>query len=297
MQTSRSRASRVSVGGCALAVLGLLFAAAPPVARGSTVTCDYTASTHRVRITITGSIITSVQANRSGQILVHWAWCDNQATVTNTDRITILAGAGDQQVNLHWDGAGFKPGATNEVGDSDEIEIAVSLDGDDDRLLVGGGRGADKITAGKSSGFGVAGRVNLNAGESTGIDADVTLVLGLERLLVNGDSGADIVSGAGGAGTGGAFTLPMTLIGNLGNDTLTGGAASDEIYGAAGNDTLAGGAGGDWLNGGGDADTLKGGDGPDLLTAVDGVSGNDQLYGGAGIDTCNADPGDSLTNC
>ena len=151
---------------------------------------------------------------------------------------------------------------------------------------------ADKVRIGKSSGFGIAGRVNLNAGETTGIDADITLVLGIERLSFNGSSGNDTISGAGGVGTGEAFTIPLSLYGHIGNDTLTGGTAGDDITGAEGDDTLAGGASGDTLNGGADADTLKGGGGPDYLNATDGVSGNDQSLGGTGADTCVGDPGD-----
>jgi Ca2+-binding RTX toxin-like protein len=57
------------------------------------------------------------------------------------------------------------------------------------------------------------------------------------------------------------------------NDTLTGGANSDDLFGGLGNDTLQGGAGSDRLFGEQDNDTLSGG------------NGSDSLYGGTGNDT------------
>lgn len=89
------------------------------------------------------------------------------------------------------------------------------------------------------------------------------------------------------------------LFGGAGNDTLTGGASSDQLFGQAGNDTLLGRGGVDLLFGGSDADTLTGGDGDDL---VFGESGNDRLIwnpgddtdlneGGGGIDTVEVNGG------
>jgi hypothetical protein len=63
-----------------------------------------------------------------------------------------------------------------------------------------------------------------------------------------------------------------TQIGDLGADTLTGGAEADILLGLAGNDRLTGGAG---------DDVLLGGDGNDRLY---GQAGLDLLYGGAGND-------------
>jgi type II secretory pathway pseudopilin PulG len=151
MQGSWSRASTVSVVGTVLAMLGLLLAAAAPALAGSSATCDYTASTHRVEVVVTGSGDSYVSENGTGQIHANGVWCDNTATVNNTDRIVILAGAGDQTVNLYWAGAGFKPGFTNEAGDSDEIEVSVSLGGGTDKLTVSAGNGNDTIRAGLSS--------------------------------------------------------------------------------------------------------------------------------------------------
>jgi Ca2+-binding RTX toxin-like protein len=63
--------------------------------------------------------------------------------------------------------------------------------------------------------------------------------------------------------------------GNLGADTIFGGAAGDTLRGGQGDDTITGGASGDWLSGdlghntltgGGGADTFHGGGGIDQIT-------------------------------
>lgn len=124
----------------------------------------------------------------AGRILVDGAWCDNDATVQNTDRIAIFAGYGDQGVDLWLREGGFKPGLTNEAGNSDEIEIAVSLGGGADRLsFTGNDQAADNLRFGASSGPYVVGGANLNAGESTGVDEDLFTIVGTEHVSVYGN--------------------------------------------------------------------------------------------------------------
>ena len=79
----------------------------------------------------------------------------------------------------------------------------------------------------------------------------------------------------------GTFTIPITVAGGEGVDSITGGNAADLIKGEAGNDSLTGGPGRDSLAGGIDSDTLNGGDGSDLL---DGGDNNDTMNGGNGVD-------------
>lgn len=92
-------------------------------------------------------------------------------------------------------------------------------------------------------------------------------------------------------------TSPMfsndLILGEGGNDTLSGGAGDDVIYGGAGNDTLTGGDGNDVLVGGTEQDTLNGGTGNDILHGDDNAGG-DILEGGAGNDTYYADDGDTI---
>jgi Ca2+-binding RTX toxin-like protein len=90
------------------------------------------------------------------------------------------------------------------------------------------------------------------------------------------------------------------VLGNAGDDLLTGGAGNDIMHGGEGDDLLIGGTGGDSLCGdaGGDRlfgsegdDTLQGEDGNDLLR---GEAGNDQLEGGTGNDDINGGDDDDL---
>ncbi|WP_282078370.1 calcium-binding protein [Epibacterium ulvae] len=69
------------------------------------------------------------------------------------------------------------------------------------------------------------------------------------------------------------------VIGDTGDNLLTGSQAADRIVGAAGNDSLWGAAG---------ADSLLGGDGADMLR---GQAGHDRLWGGSGADHLNGDRG------
>ena len=80
----------------------------------------------------------------------------------------------------------------------------------------------------------------------------------------------------------GEFTLPVTLTGGNGKDTLTGASGADTLDGGNGNDTLFGLAGNDTLRGGNGKDTIDAGDGDDT---IDGGRSKDVLTGGLGIDT------------
>lgn len=151
--------------------------------------------------------------------------------------------------------------------------------GTGDTLRVFGSSGADHVIAGKSSGFGALGRMNLNSDELDGIDADLTLIVGIEIVRLYGFNGPDALSAAGSGGTGESADFSVQIVGGDGADVLTGGTVHDYIIGSGG------------------ADVLKGGAGPDTLDATDGVQGNDAVYGGTGDDTCLADPGDQKKSC
>lgn len=76
-----------------------------------------------------------------------------------------------------------------------------------------------------------------------------------------------------------SVTVPLTMRGGAGDDTLIGGSASDKLIGGRGNDRLVGGRGDDQLYGGPGDDVLVGGPGNDLLS---GGGGRDRLLAGPG---------------
>ncbi len=75
-------------------------------------------------------------------------------------------------------------------------------------------------------------------------------------------------------------TIPTTMDGGEGNDTVSGGAGASTLSGGPGDDQLVGGSG---------VERLNGGDGNDR---IDGNRGNDVAFMGGGDDTFVWDPGD-----
>jgi hemolysin type calcium-binding protein len=88
--------------------------------------------------------------------------------------------------------------------------------------------------------------------------------------------------------TNGAFTdsIPTTIAGGAGDDSLIGGAGAETFLGGDGNDTIDGGKGNDtaYLGDGNDVFSWDPGEGSDV---IDGQAGSDRMLfnGGAGADT------------
>jgi S-layer protein len=141
------------------------------------------------------------------------------------------------------------------------------------------------LTAAAAKTIMVSGGIGVNFSNATGTALTKFDASGLTATGDVGAHGAILTTGAlvdaatitGGAGydtlNAADATKAVTMAGNAGNDTLTGGAGADSIDGGAGEDTLTGGAGADTMTGGDGNDTLNGGTGADTLT------------GGAGVDT------------
>lgn len=115
-----------------------------------------------------------------------------------------------------------------------------------------------------------------------------TVDYGGSRTIVLGGGGNDVLSGAPRLlGQAGDDVLSGTdgddnLYGGFGDDVLTGSNGNDILYGEAGADHLQGGAGNDVLYGGDGADIIQGGNGDDV---VKGATAGDSIDGGSGIDT------------
>jgi hypothetical protein len=101
----------------------------------------------------------------------------------------------------------------------------------------------------------------------------------LAAIVVNGKAGDDTLRVEEASG---AITLPITLIGDAGDDRLVGGSGRDRLDGGPGDDVLSGRVGDDSVLGGDGDDLLEGGAGDDLL---DGGAGRNSLAPGAGRDT------------
>jgi Ca2+-binding RTX toxin-like protein len=107
-------------------------------------------------------------------------------------------------------------------------------------------------------------------GDENELICDAPSIAGFE---VNAGGGNDSVTVAQ------AVSIPVTLRGGAGNDTLVGGSGPDKLLGGTGNDRLVGGRGNDVLYGGPGNDVLIGGPGNDVLS---GGPGHDVLRGGSG---------------
>jgi Ca2+-binding RTX toxin-like protein len=111
---------------------------------------------------------------------------------------------------------------------------------------------------------------------------------GVRRIKAIGGKGDDNIHFNS---AGGKLSVPMTLIGGVGDDTLVGGNGDDVLKGGAGDDDCQGGAGDDSVHGDAGDDTCSGGTGDDSVGGSDGDDdlhgdkGNDSVDGGAGNDS------------
>ena len=85
-----------------------------------------------------------------------------------------------------------------------------------------------------------------------------------------------------------SITIPTSILGGAGNDSIRAGG---------GRNTINGGEGDDWISGRGTYNIIYGGDGDDTLLGgpgnnfIDGGAGDDSIVGGAGNDTLIGDDG------
>jgi hypothetical protein len=121
--------------------------------------------------------------------------------------------------------------------------------------------------------------IHASAGEG---QTDNVLISQVKQIDIIGGAGPDYIY------VDASFTIPTSILGGAGNDT---------IRGDSGHNTINGGAGDDWIDGRGSANTIYGGEGDDTLLGasgndfIDGGAGNDSIDGAAGNDTLLGDDG------
>ena len=160
-----------------------------------------------------------------------------------------------------------------------DVRARLTRDG---TLEVNGGHRANAVALRLAAGDRT--QVQVDVGDDG--SADFTFARNdLRAIKVNMGSGNDAVRIDD---TNGAFTdsIPTTIAGGAGDDSLIGGAGAETIYGGAGNDTVDGGKGNDtaYLGDGNDVFSWDPGQGSDV---IDGQGGSDRMLfnGGAGADT------------
>jgi Ca2+-binding RTX toxin-like protein len=183
--------------------------------------------------------------------------------------IGLTAAAAVAAAALAGVGVGVATGAPGKLGTAklDHGALTVSGTSNDDHIAIGLGAGGTTIA------------VDVNDDGTTDFSfprADVTSV------VVNGGAGDDALRIDE---TFGVFTdtIPTTLDGGAGDDTLTGGSGGESLVGGAGNDTIDGRRGTDTADMGSGNDTFvwDPGDGSDT---IEGRSGTDTLqFNGANI--------------
>ncbi|TMP26142.1 sodium:calcium exchanger [Pseudoalteromonas rubra] len=150
---------------------------------------------------------------------------------------------------------------------------------DGETLKVKGSRHSEQFTLSKS---GDTLTVTRKVGSSSSCEVFfMSQISALEARLGNG---ADSFNASN-------ISVPQTLYGQYGNDTLISGNQNDRLYGGRGNDTLKGNSGNDQLFGEDGSDTLHGGWGNDQLK---GGNHHDKLFGDYNDDTLWGDDGGDL---
>jgi Ca2+-binding RTX toxin-like protein len=192
---------------------------------------------------------------------------------------TLLGGYGED-TNIGGDGADFINANTGD-------DIIDAGPGDD---RVRGAEGNDTIDGGPGND-----QLDENLAEGNLILTDTSLtgdlgdnvLSGIETAVFNGKTGPSVDQGDNYFGATEA-TIPVTMYGGNGRDTMLGGLAADYLNGNSGNDRLDGGPGADLIQGGAGKDFLVGGEGDDTIQGqgandtLKGENGDDNLDGGIG---------------
>src|SRR5215204_2751242 len=200
-------------------------------------------------------------------------------TITGSEGADLILGGEDNDVLSGGGGddriVGDRGADTMNGGSGDDTLVWNNGDGSD---VVNGDDGSDDVEVNGAPGAGDIDTVQPNGArikfDRTNL-VPFTLDIGTsETMHDNGLAGDDSIT------VGDVGTYQVTAAGGAGNDTLTGGPASETFLGGTGNDTI---------NPGGGIDVVSGDDGDDQVNVRDRTA--DLARGGAGDDSAVADNG------
>lgn len=226
----------------------------------------------------------------TGKFVISWA--EASTTPGTFDQIGFRAftsSAADLGTDTTLTGVGFGPETRHGVlfRDFTPVRVAYLATADaliqeyENQLVINLGN-TDNVLQIFGSTNNVVVREN---GVDTTYDSDL-----FTSIVVNGGTGNDYIRVKN-------STIPITVFGNAGNDTITTAEGNDYVEGGLGNDLINLGDGDDYGNGVDETDTLYGGNGNDTLTGgpgrnlMYGEDGDDLLGGGNRPDTMYGGPG------
>jgi Ca2+-binding RTX toxin-like protein len=238
-------------------------------------------------LTITGTSgndeIYVINRPGSGQLSVNINMKTQEFAEADVQKIEIDAGAGDDYVGV----GGFTGGAVREdVGGGSGVQRSLGAGGE--RHVSGKTmalRDQPRVVSGKTKALRgeeeriVSGKTKAKRADDVRIVSGKTMARRLTTVTVQRSlDSTPAAAEPGDPPVGTMDSIPATILGGSGNDTLNGSDACDSIDGGAGNDQIIGYAGDDSLTGGAGNDTILGGGGSDL---IDGGSGDDLMAGNA----------------
>ncbi|HEX9994698.1 MAG TPA: hypothetical protein VGB14_17350 [Acidimicrobiales bacterium] len=272
---------RLALAAASALAAGAVAALVPATPAGASPSCRFDAGSRTVVVDLPADADVGVLLTEpDGDIAFEFRLCldgATPATVTTTDLVVVRGGAGRQEITVDLSDGPFAPGATDEAGGSDEIELRIDLaGGGEDRVILTGSYGRDTWRLSDAG-------LNLNASETTGVDTDATLT-GVEHVDAFSSRGDDLLDATGWSGdvflSGGADEDVLRggrppaggisrLDGGTEDDRLEGGPGADDLLGFYGDDVLVGNGGDDVFEAGANedgADVISGGPGRDLVT-------------------------------
>jgi Ca2+-binding RTX toxin-like protein len=246
----------------------------------------YTASSKKLVLTLsTGTTNQIVITATNGEIRVNNYACvaSTGATLTTTmvNRLEVVGTSSDDLVviDLLYGTFGSTMTAASASAAADTAGFKIDLaSGSNDKVSIRGTAGADTVVFGASS--------SSQFIDITGDNKADVLVLNVDGMGASMAGSNDVLSGQGKVPTASANMIATASVAStaVAASSMTATSVPLTLYGGAGNDTIRGGNGDDYLDG------MEGDD--TLIAAVETTSGgtttvdgNDTMVGGAGVDT------------